>query len=80
MFFISKILGLFNLTGTAGRFGSGNYFPLYLYPENTKQTSTEATAARTPNLNVEIVNKIAEKIRLAICSRRTSLRGIEAIC
>jgi predicted helicase len=76
--FISKILGLFNLTGTAGRFGSGNYFPLYLYPENTKQTSTEATAARTPNLNLEIVNKIAEKLGLQFfeerhCEERSNL-------
>ncbi len=24
--FISKLIGEFNLTGTAGRYGSGNYF------------------------------------------------------
>ncbi len=53
-------------------------FPLYLYPEITKQTSTEATAARTPNLNLEIVNKIAEKLGLQFfeerhCEERSNL-------
>ncbi|HRH58759.1 MAG TPA: N-6 DNA methylase, partial [Chitinophagales bacterium] len=43
----------------------GDYVaPLYLYPETTTQTSTEATPARTPNLNLAIVHKIAEKIGL----------------
>lgn len=37
--FITKLIGDFNLTGTAGRFGSGNYFPLYLY--NDKQKATQ---------------------------------------
>jgi predicted helicase len=34
--FISKNVIESNLTGTAGRFGSGNFFPLYLYPESSK--------------------------------------------
>ena len=34
--FITKLIGDFNLTGTAGRFGSGNYFPLYLYHDKQK--------------------------------------------
>jgi len=38
--FITKLIGDFNLTGTAGRFGSGNYFPLYLF--NDKQKSTQS--------------------------------------
>lgn len=31
--FITDTLADFNITGTAGRFGSGYVFPLYLYPE-----------------------------------------------
>lgn len=34
--FISKMIGEFNLTGTAGRFGSGNYFPLYIFKEHNE--------------------------------------------
>jgi len=34
--FITKLIGDFNLTGTAGRFGSGNYFPLYLFYDKQK--------------------------------------------
>jgi len=59
--FISKNIGEFNLTSNAGRFGSGNYFPLYLYPENNVQQSTFEYPTRTPNLNMDIVNAIAEQ-------------------
>ena len=34
-------------------------FPLYLYPETTTQTSLLNEIVRTPNLNMEIVNKMA---------------------
>lgn len=37
--------------------------PLYLY-NNSAQTSLEETPERTPNLNLEIVNEIAEKLGL----------------
>ncbi len=40
------------------RRGGVNLFPLYLYPE----TSIEGDSERIPNLNMEIVEKIAEKI------------------
>ena len=63
--FISKLIGEFNLTGTAGRYGSGNYFPLYLYPESNAQQTIGQTTGRTPNLNTEIVKQIAEKLGLA---------------
>ena len=60
--FISKLIGEFNLTGTAGRYGSGNYFPLYIYKENNDQQSLDNSPERTPNLNLEIVEQIASKI------------------
>lgn len=39
--------------------GGGTVFPLYLYPETTSQQSAFETAERVPNLNIEIVEKIA---------------------
>ena len=40
----------------------GYVFPLYLYPDNTKQLTTEAQPEKVANLNLEIVNKIADKL------------------
>ena len=57
--FCSKDICNFNLTGTAGRFGSGYVFPLYVYDDNTL---TEGP--RHPNLTTEIVNKVAKNIGL----------------
>jgi predicted helicase len=57
--FISKFIGEFNLTSTAGRFGSGSYFPLYLNSEANGQKSAFEISERVPNLNMEIVNQIA---------------------
>lgn len=45
--------------------GGGTVFPLYLYTETNGQLSTEQTATRTPNLNLEIVNQIAKQLDLA---------------
>ena len=57
-------INVFNLTGTAGRYGSGYTLPLYLYPETTSQQNLLETNARTPNLNPEIVKQIAEGLGL----------------
>ncbi len=62
--FISKLIGQFNLTGTAGRYGSGNYFPLYLYPKDTSQQTIIGNQTRTPNLNKKIVQQITDKLNL----------------
>ena len=51
--FISDTIAEFNLTGTAGRFGSGYVFPLYLYPEEGS-FDTE----RRPNLDATIWQQI----------------------
>ncbi len=45
------------------RRGGPLIFPLYLYSENNDQQSVEKQT-RTPNLNSEIVNQIAEKLSL----------------
>ena len=44
--------------------GGGMLFPLYLYPEKTDQHSLLDEVVRTPNLNMEIVNQIAEQLGL----------------
>jgi predicted helicase len=64
--FCTKLINEFNLTGTAGRFGSGNTFPLYLYPNKDCKTDYLLinNTERTPNLNSEIVQQIAEKLGL----------------
>jgi len=63
--FISNCIGAFNLTGTAGRYGSGQYFPLYIDPEINEQQSIKQSTKRIPNLNLEIVNQISNKIGLS---------------
>ena len=45
------------------------HFPLYLYPENNAQQTLDGNQERTPNLNKEIVNKIAQAIGLTFRSR-----------
>ena len=54
---VTRSISESNLTGTAGRFGSGYVFPLYLY-------DAQDGKSRRPNLDMEIVGQIAEKIGL----------------
>ncbi len=63
-FFISKGITDINYTGTAGQFGAGLTFPLYLYPDSTSQQNILETPERVPNLNMEIVSEIAKAINL----------------
>ena len=42
--------------------GGGTTFPLYIYPETTTQTNLLEEVDRVPNLNMEIVNKMAESM------------------
>ncbi len=44
--------------------GGNMNFPLYLYPENNTQQTLDGNQERTPNLNKEIVNKIASGLGL----------------
>jgi len=69
-FFVSKGLTDINYTGTAGQFGAGLVFPLYLYPETNAQQTLGQTAERTPNLNVEIVKQIAENLGLTFINEK----------
>lgn len=45
-------------------FAKNNVLPLYLYPETNGQQSTSLSTERTPNLNLEIVDKIATTLGL----------------
>ena len=62
----------FNLTGTAGRYGSGYTFPLYLFQENNGQQTIAESTERKPNLNDDIVKEIAEKLGLTFTNEKES--------
>lgn len=49
---------------------ANNLFPLYLYPEPNGQQTIEQDTERTPNLNPEIVNQIAEKLGLSFTNEK----------
>lgn len=51
---------------------SSTIFPLYLYPETKGQHKIGQSEERTPNLNAEIVNQIADKLGLTFTNEKTS--------
>ncbi len=59
-----------NFTASAKLFGTGCLFPLYLYPESNGQQTIEPTTERVPNLNKEIVKRIAEKLDLTFTNEK----------
>ncbi len=59
-----------NFIDSAGQFGAGNAFPLYLYPETNGQQTIGQTAERTPNLNTEIIKQIAYKLGLTFVAEK----------
>ncbi|MDR0447542.1 MAG: DNA methyltransferase [Treponema sp.] len=70
--FISKIINDINFTGTAGQYGAGLTFPLYIYPYRDTLGKSEK---RHPNLNLDIVKTIAEKINLHFNEEKEDKRG-----
>src|SRR5690606_11946180 len=50
-------------------------FPLYLYPETNGQHTIEQSAVRKPNLKVEIVNQIAEKLGLNFTNEKETTQN-----
>ncbi|MCK9236418.1 MAG: hypothetical protein M0P09_08925, partial [Acholeplasmataceae bacterium] len=66
----TKYANDFNLTGTAGRYGSGYTFPLYIYPETNGQQTIEQDSERKPNLKAEIVNQIAVNLGLTFTNEK----------
>lgn len=63
-----------NYIASAGQFGAGNAFPLYLYPESNGQQSIVQSTERTPNLNTEIVKQIAEKLGLTFTNEKETTK------
>ncbi|MBN2237186.1 MAG: N-6 DNA methylase [Bacteroidales bacterium] len=59
-----------NYIDSAGQFGAGNAFPLYLYEENNGQQKIEESSERIPNLNTKKVQEIAEKINLTFTNEK----------
>ncbi|HRZ41085.1 MAG TPA: N-6 DNA methylase [Bacteroidales bacterium] len=70
--FISQFPTDSNLTSTAKKFGSAPLFPLYIYPETTGQQTIAHSPERTPNLNLEIIDQIAEKLGLSFTPEKES--------
>jgi len=50
-------------------------FPLYLYPESISQTNFSQITERTPNLNMEILGKIAENLGLQFTNEKEQTPG-----
>ena len=65
---ISKFIPDLHLfeTANASIYGA----PLYLYPETTAQQTLDGNTERTPNLNPEIVQQIAEGLGIAFVSEK----------
>jgi predicted helicase len=59
-----------NITASAKLFGTGNGFPLYIFPETNGQQTIEQNAERVPNLKQEIVKRIAEKLDLTFTNEK----------
>jgi predicted helicase len=82
--FISKTICDKNLIDTAGQFGAGNVFPLYLYPQKAAQAEmfgqlafaaepiSEYGNVRTPNLNPAIIKQIADGLGINFEPEKTS--------
>ena len=60
-FFITKGITDINYTGTAGKFGAGLVFPLYIYKENMGKEE------RIANFNKDIYEKIAKSLNYLPC-------------
>jgi type I restriction-modification system DNA methylase subunit len=72
--FISKLICDKNLIDSAGQYGAGNVFPLYLYPENTDMRSIILDPPRTHNFNIKIINIIEEKLGLKFVAEKEESR------
>jgi very-short-patch-repair endonuclease len=83
--FVTKHICDGNITSSARLFGTGNIFPLYLYPEANKQADmfappptppkTGGELNRIPNLNMEIVKQIADKLQLEFVNEKPPRRN-----
>ena len=68
--FISNTICDKNLIDSAGQFGAGNVFPLYLYPDMDKQQVIGLYTKRIPNINIDIVKRLAEPLDLTFTNEK----------
>ncbi len=68
--FVSKNLIDFRSWSRPGMQGGDYLAPLYLYPESSGQLSIGATETRKPNLNMQIVDQIANGIGLTFVAEK----------
>jgi predicted helicase len=71
--FISKSIIDRRTWSRPGMQGAESIAPLYIYPENTQ---LEAATKRSPNLNMNLVDKIAEGLGLRFTSEKTNEVGV----
>jgi predicted helicase len=60
-----------------GMQGAESIFPLYFYPDTTKNDAFQSSERR-PNLNEEIVNQIAEKLGLKYTFEKETLNQVQS--
>ncbi|SMD45994.1 hypothetical protein SAMN00777080_4668 [Aquiflexum balticum DSM 16537] len=65
--FITKMIADTNMF----RRGGPNIFPLYLYPESSNQLEIGNSPSRKPNLNMEIVQEIANGLEIGFVPEKT---------
>ena len=68
--FVTNLIFEGNITASAKLFGTGNAFPLYLYPETNTQQNLLETPERTPNLNPEIIKEIEKSLGLTFVAEK----------
>ncbi|MDM8559401.1 type ISP restriction/modification enzyme [Candidatus Parabeggiatoa sp. HSG14] len=61
---ISKFITEFNLTGTAGSFGSGSIFPLYIYPTEKNDLLDSTSTKRKPNFAPNFIKDVETRLNL----------------
>jgi len=68
--FVTNKIANFNSLDTAGRFGSGPFLPLYLYPDPKQKTLLDtdepstAPGGRRPNLSPAFIAALSEKLNM----------------
>ncbi len=60
---VSNSLVASNYLDTAGRFGAGNVFPLYLYPTEKRGLFDEETSTRQPNFSNKFLGELHAKLK-----------------
>jgi len=55
-------------------YANNSEFPLYLYPENNGQQTIDQSDERIPNLNVEIVKEIGDKLGLTFTNEKETTK------